>query len=306
MTDSTAPEVGTEYPAPKPTQSVVGYETLCEVLEANDKLLLVATGFHVDAEKVKEFNLSELITRDDNVFDLYELDMDADTAFDELFQKNIMSIREMGMWQLMYLMDPGRTITSMVFPYGQTMPDQSMSTTYNILNYGIATLIRDEALDIEQNSKDGLSENFPVLKDVFDICQTQYRLVFDHKKTTFTVLNVDTFTPLPIKDVVCVVDAITQTKLMIDPRRAVDFIPLGSLSEMPYLRIGKGLLLPPLSDKTSEVGRHYCYVAEGDESHLLMDLVTGLTLMVETSALKEMMWVEFDKALDDDTATPAK
>lgn len=287
-----------DYPAPTPTQSVVGYEALCDTIASNDKLLLIATAFHVDPDKIKDFNLPALITQDDNVFDLYEIDMDEDTPFDELFQKNILSIREMPMWQLMYLVDPGRTITSMVFPKGQSVPEQSMSATYNILNYGIATLIRDTALDIEQNSKDGLADSFPALKEAFDVCQTQYRLVFDHRKTTFTVLNVDTFTPLPIKDVVCVVDAITQTKLMIDPRRATDYVPLGDLDDRPTLMIGQGILLPPLNDKTGEVGRHYCYVAGMDDGvHLLLDLVTGLTLNVEDSALSEMMWVPFEQAL---------
>lgn len=288
---------------PTPNISVVGYDALCAELATNDRLMLVATQFHVAPEEVEDFNLPGLITRDDNVFDLYEIDLEPDTPFDELFKNNIMTIREMGAWQLMYLVDPGRTITSMVFPQGQSMPDQSMSNTYNILNYEIGQLVRDTALDIEQASKDGLSENFPALKDAFEVCQTQYRLVFDHHKTTFTVLNVDTFTPLPIKDVVCVVDAITQTKLMIDPRRAVDFVPLSSTEQSSELMIGQGLLLPPLSSKSSEVGRYFSYVTDIEDNHLLLDMVTGLSKVVTPEALGEMMWVPFDKALEA-TETP--
>lgn len=290
----------TTVEAPKPVSSIVGYEALCSELLKNDKLLLISTAFSVDPEKIKEFNLPEQITRDDNVFDLYAIDMDEETPFDELFQKNILTIREMNSWQLMYLVDPGRTITSMVFPQGQSMPDESMSTTYNILNYGIATLVRDKALDIEQASKDGLSENFPALKEAFDVCQTQYRVVFDHRKTTFSVLNVDTFTPLPIKDVVCVVDAITQTKLMIDPRRAVDYVPLGDLDGEVGPTLGGGILLPPLNDKASEVGRYYSYVTTVDDNHLLMDLVTGHTTVVATDALHEMMWVPFSDSIKEE------
>jgi len=287
-----------------PNQSIVGYEALCDALVENEKLLLISSAFQVNPEEVKEFNLPAQVTRDDSVFDIYEIDMPEDTPFDELFKNTIMNIRELNAWQMMYLVDPGRSITSMVFAHGQTMPDESMSNTYNILNYNIATLIRDSSLDIEQTSKDGLSENFPALKDAFDVCQTQYRLVFDHKKTTFTVLNVDTFTPLPIKDVVCVVDAITQTKLMIDPRRAVTIATLGEQEVMPELTLGRGLLLPPVKDKTTELGRYYSYVATVDDNHILIDLVTGLTLTVTTDALKEMTWVPFNSALEsNDTPT---
>lgn len=285
-----------------PNQSVVGYDALCAAIQDNENLIMIATGFDVDPEKIKEFNLPEQVTRDDNVFDIYDITMGADESFDELFKDTIMSIRELNLWQMIYLVDPGRTITSMVFPQGQTMPDESMSNTYNILNYNIATLVRDKALDIEQASKDGLSENFPALKEAFEVCQTQYRVVFDHRKTTFGVLNVDTFTPLPIKDVVCVVDAITQTKLMIDPRRAVELPSLGDVESAPQLVIGQGLLLPPVESKAVEIGRYYSYVTPLDDNHLIMDLVTGLTLTVDQSALNEMTWVAFNEALSQSDA----
>lgn len=293
MSDIETPNNDT--PTLTPDQTVVGYEALCKTVEDNEGLLLIVSTFHLTPEELKEFSIPTKVTDPESVFDLYALELNEDQSFDELYQEKILPVREMATWQLMYLVDPGRSITSLVFPQGQSMPDQQASNTYNILNYNLATLVRDTALDATQETKDGLSENFPALKGAFEVCQTQYRVFFDHRQTSFSVLNVDTFTPLPIKDVVCVQDVITQTTLMIDPRRAVDFTPLGKDIDTPSL--GGGILIPPMEEKGREVGRYYGYITGAEGQHVLMDLVTGLTLAVSDDALGELMYLPFDQAL---------
>lgn len=293
--------VDTQAPQdPSPITSVVGYDALCDAVQEYEGLLMISTTFQIAEEDKESFTLPKELMREDAVFDLYLIDTDDDTPFEVLHKESILPIRRLSDWQLVYLVDPGRTITSLVYQPNQNVPMPETSNSYNVLNYGITTLVRDTTLDIQDESRDTLIEEFPQLAPQFEVCQTQYRAVLDHKKTSFTVLNVDTFVPLPIRDVVCVQDPVSQVTLMLDPSKATDFTPLGEEANVDALILGDGLLLPPL-EEGRELGRYYGYVTRMDKDddtiHMLLDLVTGLRVHVADEALREMMWVPFDQAL---------